>query len=157
MKPILLFALLIASASAIADSNAPDKLTQLKKELDGVQQEQVTVREKSEAIREQRLKEAREEQQQSYQNKMNMEPRQKAERDGALVFTNPATQAPYAMSPDAPIPDYEAVMQAQQEREEHILQYTNELHNLSARSLELQEQRKVLLKRIKDLEQRSNP
>jgi hypothetical protein len=156
MKPIVVFLLLIASGAALADSNAPDKLTQLKKELSGVQQEQESVRERSETIKDQRLKAAREEQQQGYQNKMNMEPRQKAEREGTLIFTNPATQAPYTMSPETPVPDYEAVIQAQHEREDHILQYTNDLRSLSARFLELEEQRKALLKKIKELEQHPN-
>jgi hypothetical protein len=157
MKQIVIVLLLAVCGAAHADSNPPDKLIQLRRDLSDVQQEQAAARERSESIKDQRLKEAREEQQQGYQNKLNMEPRPRAEREATLVFTNPATQAPYSMSPETPIPDYEAVAQAQHEREEHILQYTNELRGLSARLLELEDQRKALLRKIRELEQRPNP
>jgi len=153
MKQIILLLLLLASGAALADSNAPDKLSQLKAQLSGVQEEQKSVYQNSQMIKEMRLKEEKEEEQQNYQNEMSKEPRQKEEREGMLIFTNPVTQPPYVMSPETPLPDYEAVMQAQLEREDRILQYTSDLKRLSARFLELEEQRKALLKQIKELEQ----
>lgn len=57
------------------------------------------------------------------------------------------------MGINTPPPNHDDVVRAQMERERRIQHYTDELNGLSARYLELEDQRKVLLDQIKELKQ----
>jgi len=126
MKQIFLFLLLIASGAALA-ANTPNKLDQLKAELSRVREEQQSAY-------------------QDYQMIMELRRNEVQERSPFML------QHPYGMSMDTPPPNYDDVLRAQQEREEQILQHTSELKRLAARYLELEDQRKSLLKQILELE-----
>lgn len=127
MKHIILSLLLIASGTAFADPNTHASLDQLKAELHSVQQEQ----------------------QSAYQNyQMTKELRRNEVQEESPFMV----QHPYGMDINMPPPNYEDVLQAQQEREKLIRQYTDELNHLSASFFELEKQKKLLLKQIHELE-----
>ena len=123
MKQIIFFLLLISSGVALADSNTPASLNQLKAELRGVQQEQQSAYQNYQITRELRRIEVQE-------------------------SSPPMAQHPYGLGIDTPPPNYEDVLRAQQEREERIRQYTSELSRLSASFMELEKQKKLLLRQI---------
>lgn len=126
MKHILLFLLLIASGAALAEADAEDKLSLLEAMLEGVRQEQ----------------------QAAYQNyRMTKELRLVEVQEG----TPPRSQYPYGTDINTPPPNYDELIRTQTEREQRIQQYTDDLKNLSARYLELEEQRKELLEQIGEL------
>jgi len=128
MKQIILFLLLIASGAALADPNSSIRLNKLKAELSSVQQEQ----------------------QSAYQNyQMTQELRRIEVQEGSP----PMIQHPYGTDIYTPPPNYDDVLRAQVERENRIQQYTSELSQLFARFQELENQRKLILKNIKELEQ----
>lgn len=128
MKQIILFLLLIASGAALADPNAPASLNQLKAQLYSVQQEQ----------------------QSAYQNyQMTKELRRNEVQEGSPLMM----QHPYGTDIDTPPPNYEDVLRAQLEREKLIQQYTSDLRRLSASFMELEKQKKLILKQIHELEQ----
>lgn len=131
MKQIILFLLLIASGAALAGPDTSARLSQLKTELGNVQQEQQSV----------------------YQNyQMTKELRRIEVQEGSP----PMAQHPYGLDINTPPPNYDDVLQAQVEREEHIQQYTSDLRRLFARFLELEGQKKLLLMQIRELEQHPN-
>jgi len=128
MKQIIPFLLLLAAGASFADSNAPDKLEQLKAQLRGVREEQQSVFQNYQMVKEQRRIEVQE-------------------------GSPPMAQQPYGTSLDDPPPNYDDVLRSQLEREDRIQQYTNELGRLSARFLELENQKKALIKQIREMEQ----
>ncbi len=126
MKRILFFLLLFVPVAAFADDEAQEKLNLLEAMLDGVRQEQ----------------------QAAYQNyRMTQELRLMEVQEG----TPPRSQYPRGADLNTPPPDYDELIRAQTEREQRIQQYTDDLKNLSARYLELEEQRKELLEQIGEL------
>lgn len=126
MKSILLSLLLFGSGTAFAETDALGKLNQLEAALNGVRQEQQSVYQNYQMTKELRLMEVQE---------------------GAP----PMSQHPYGMDINTPPPNYDDVVRAQMERERRIQQYTDELKDLSARYLELEDQRKELLEQIGEL------
>jgi hypothetical protein len=128
MKQIILFLLLLVSGASLADSIAPDKLGELRAELASVRDEQQSVYQNYQMVKEQR-------------------------RIEVLEGSPPMAQHPYGMDMDTPPPNYEDVLRAQQERESRIEQYTIELGRLTARFLELEKEKKALLRQIRELEQ----
>lgn len=133
MRSFIPFLLLIASCAAFADENTQDKLKELQAELDGVRQEQQSVYQDYQMTKELRLMEVQE----------------------GLPPTSgyPYGKSIYGTDINTPPPNYDDVVREQQEREQHIQQYTDELKSLSARYLELEEQRKALLEQIRELKQ----
>ena len=131
MKQIILFLLLLASGAALADANTQGKLEKLEAVLNGVRQEQQSVYQNYQMVKELRLMEVRE-------------------------ASPPALQYPYGMRMDTPPPNYDDVVRAQMEHEQRIQQYTSDLKNMSARYLELEGQRKALLEQIRELRQHLN-
>lgn len=127
MRPILLFLLLTASSMALAGPNTPDRLSRLESALNGVRQEQQSVYQNYQMTKELRLMEV---------------------QQGSPA----ATRHLYGASIDTP-PDYDDVVRAQMEHEQHIQQYTNDLKRLSLRYLELEDQRKALAEQIRELAQ----
>ena len=128
MKQIIFSLLLIASGAALADPDTSAKMSQLKAQLRSVQQEQ----------------------QSAYQNyQMTKELRRDVVQEGSP----PMAQHPYGMKIGTPPPNYEDVLRTQQEREEHIRQYTSDLSQLSASFMELEKKKKLLLRQIQELEQ----
>lgn len=128
MKQIMLFWLVIAAGSALAESGKPEELTRLEAALNDVRQEQQSVYQNYQMTREQRLIEVEE---------------------GSPVVV----QHPYGMSVETPPPNYDDVIRAQIEREQRIQQQTDELKNLSLRYLELEKRRKALTEKIRELAQ----
>ncbi len=128
MKRILSLLLLIAAGTAVAASNTAERLGELESELDGVRQEQQSVYQSYQMTKELRRAEVKE--------------------DSPFMM-----QYPHGTGVDAQWPNYDDVIREQQEREKRIEQYTSELKGLSARYLELESQRKALLKQIMDLRQ----
>jgi hypothetical protein len=128
MKRILLSLLLLASCTALADGVTRDELSRLEAELNGVRQEQQSVFQSYQMTKELRLKEVQE---------------------GRV----PAMQQAYGNSLNTPPPNYDDVVREQMKRERRIEQFTSELQQLSSRYLMLEERRKVLLDRIRELKQ----
>ena len=128
MKQIVLFLLLLASGACLADQNAPDELGELKAQLAGVREEQQSVYQNYQMVKDLRLHEVQE---------------------GSSFMA----QHPYGMDMYTPPPNYEDVLRAQLERETRIRHYTEELGRLTARFLELERQKKMLLKQITEMEQ----
>ncbi len=133
MKPFLLFLLLIASGTAFADADTPDKLNQLEAELNGVRQEQQSVYQNYQMTKELRLMEVQE--------------------GSPPTSGYPYGKGIYGTDLNIPPPNYDDVVRAQMEREQRIQHYTDELKGLSARYLELEDQRKALLEQIRELKQ----
>ncbi|HXU93768.1 MAG TPA: hypothetical protein VFP33_08945 [Gallionella sp.] len=133
MKKIILFLMLIASSAAFAQTSTQDKLKRLETELSDVRQEQQSL----------------------YQNfQMTQELRRMAVQEGSP----PTSQYPYGKSIygtdiNTPPPNYDDVVRAQMEREQNIQRYTDELKDLSARYLELEDRRNALIESIKRLKQ----
>lgn len=126
MKRILLLLLLIASGAALAETDAQDKLNLLEAMLDGVRQEQQAVYQNYRMTKELRLMEVQE-------------------------GTPSRSQYPHGTDINTPPPNYDELIRMQTEREQRIQQYTDDLKNLSARYLELEEQRKDMLEQIEEL------
>jgi len=127
MKHIILILLLAASGAPLAE-NAPGGLGQLKVQLSVVREEQQSVYHNYQMTRELRLKEVQE-------------------------GSPPMGLYPNGTGIDTAPPNYEDVLRAQLEREGRIQQYTSDLVRLSARFLDLENQKKALLKQIKEMEQ----
>lgn len=131
MKQIMLFLLLIASGAALAGPETDARLNQLKTELGNVRQEQQSV----------------------YQNyQMTKDLRRTEVQEG----NPPMAQHPYGVDINTPPPNYDDVLQAQQEREERIRQYTSELGELSARFIRLEKQKRLLLEQIQELQRQAD-
>jgi hypothetical protein len=128
MKQIIIFLLLIVSGTALAEPNAFVRLSQLKAELGSVQQEQQSAYQNYQMTKELRLNEVQE-------------------------SSPPMGQHPYGMDIDTPPPNYEDVLRTQLERENRIQEYTLDLSRLSARFMELEKQKKLILQQIHELEQ----
>ncbi|MCK9201302.1 MAG: hypothetical protein M0P59_07795 [Gallionella sp.] len=128
MKYILLSLLLFMSAAALADDDVQDKLKQLETDLNGVRQEQQSVYQNYQMVRDMRLMEAQE-------------------------GIPPKSQYPQGMDLNTPPPNFDEVFSMQMEREQRIRQYTDDLESMSERYLELEEERKTLLEQIKALKQ----
>jgi hypothetical protein len=136
MKQILFFLLLIASGWASAETNAQDKLNQLEAELTDVRQEQQSIYQNFQLTKDLRLMEVQE----------------------GIPPTSgyPYGKDIYGTDINTPPPNYDDVVRAQMEREQRIQHYTDELKGLSARYLELEEQRKELLEQIRELKQQQD-
>ncbi|MFZ3018345.1 MAG: hypothetical protein WA056_07815 [Gallionella sp.] len=128
MKHILLSLLLFVSAAALADDDVQDKLKLLEADLNSVRQEQQSVYQNYQMVRDMRLMEAQE-------------------------GIPPKSQYPHGMDLDTPPPNFDEVFSMQMEREQRIRQYTDDLESMSERYLELEEERKTLLEQIKELKQ----
>jgi len=128
MRQIILVLLLLASGAPLADSNAPDKLGQLKAQLGAVREEQQSVYQNYQMTKELRLKEVQE-------------------------GSPPMMQSPNGTGIDTAPPNYEDILRAQLAREGRIEQYTSELRRLTARFLELEDQKNALFKQIRELQQ----
>jgi len=131
MKQIIIFLLLIVSGTALADPNAFVRLSQLKAELASVKQEQLSAYQNYQMTKELRLNEVQE-------------------------SGPPMMQHPYGMDIDTPPPNYEDVLRTQLEREKRIQEYSSDLSRLSARFMELEKQKKLILQQIQELEQHPN-
>ncbi len=131
MRQIIFILLLVACGKALAASIALGEASELKAELSSVQHEQQSVYQNYQMVKELRRNEVQE-------------------------GSPPMAQHPYGMSIDTPPPDYDDVLRAQLEREDRIRQYTSDLGPLTERSLDLEAQRKWLLKQIQELEQSSS-
>ncbi len=128
---LLIVLLVIASSAALSAPDSTDRLNDLASQLNDVRQEQQSV----------------------YQNyQMTREARRLEVQEGSP----PMAQHPYGLDIYTPPPGYDDVLREQQAREQRIQQYTDELRGLSARYLELERQRKSLLRQIEDLKQQSN-
>lgn len=125
MKAILLFLLLGATGGAFADTDPRENLKQLEAELNDVRQEQQSVYQSYQMVKELRL--------------MNVQ-------EGL----SPRPQYPHGMGINTPPPNYDDVVRAQLERERSIQQYSDDLKRLSVRYLELETQRKLLQERIRE-------
>jgi len=128
MIKIILLMFFFVTCDALADSSASDNLSQLKEKLSMVREEQQSVYQNYQMLKELRLNEVQE---------------------GSQLMI----QHPYSMGSESPIPNYNDVTQAQIEREDRIQQYTIELTNLLSHFLELENQRKSLIKLINEQEQ----
>ncbi len=128
MTRTFLFLLSLCCGTALADSNVPARLDQLKIELDGVRAEQQSVYQNYQMIKELRRSEVQEN-------------------------SPPMAQNPYGTSVNVPPPNYDDVLRLQEKREERIQQYTSDLHHLTSRFLDLDDKRKALVRQIGDLEQ----
>jgi hypothetical protein len=126
MKHILLSLLLFVSAAAFADDDAQDMLQQLEADLSSVRQEQQSVYQNYQMVRDMRLMEVQE-------------------------GIPPKSQYPQGMDLDTPPPNFDEVFRMQMEREQRIRQYTDDLKNMSERYLELEQARKALLEQIRAL------
>lgn len=128
MLRIVLFLFLLASGNALAGSDLPDQLGELKAQLDEVRQEQQSV----------------------YQDyAMTKELRRLAiEASSPFMLLHP-----YGISMEVPPSNFEDMLRKQQLREKQIQQYTSELKELSAHYLQLDGQRKSLIKQIRELKQ----
>lgn len=123
MKRIILLLFLVASATAFASTSKAENLGKLESALNGVRQEQQSVFQSYQMLRDLRLKEVEE---------------------GSPI---------YGKDINTPPPNYDDVVRGQLEREQRIQQYTDELKRLSLRYLELEEQRKALVEQIRELAQ----
>lgn len=131
MLRIVLFLLLIASGNAFAGSDVSDDLAKLQAELNEVRQEQ----------------------QSTYQSyAMTKELRRLAIEESSPFML----QHPYGISMDIPPSNFEDVLKDQLRREKQIQQFTNELKELSTHYLELDGQRKALIKQIWELKQHAD-
>ncbi len=133
MKRIAFLLLFLASATALAQQpqqNAPDELAQLKESLRDVQAEEQSVYENYQMLKELRLHVVQEN-------------------------SPPMAQHPNGMGIYTPPPNYEDVLRAQREREDAIQLYTAGLARLAARFMELERERKALLKDIEAAQQYS--
>lgn len=130
MRHILLSLLLFMSAAAFADDDGQDKLKQLEADLHGVRQEQQSVYQNYQMVRDMRLMEVQE-------------------------GIPPKSQYPQGMDLNTPPPNFDEVFSMQMEREQRIQQYTDDLKNLSERYLELEEEHKALLEQIGELKQQT--
>ncbi len=131
MKALLFSLLLLASCASFAEGDAHDRLVQIEAELKSVRQEQQSVYQSYQMVRDMRLM---------------------AVQEGLP----PTSGYPYGKETRGtdlytPPPNYNEVMRAQMEREQRIRQYTDDLKALGARYLELEEERKSLLEEIGDL------
>ncbi len=131
MKRIALLLLLLAASAAGVAADAPDRLAQLKENLDSVRAEQQSVYQNYQMLKELRLHEVQE---------------------GAP----PMQQHPYGLDLYTPPPGYEDVLHEQQAREVRIQQYTAELGRLTVRFLELENAKKALQQKISELQQQGN-
>ena len=159
MKQALLFLLLLSPSAVLADAGAPDELAQLKEKLSAVREEQQSVYQNYQMTKELRLQAVEED---STPKEGSTPPiMQELYAACCSIATigggGPPHIAyqPYGIN-TAPPPDYEEALRAQREREDRIKQYTSDLGRLSARFLELEDQKKALLKQIAELEQRAN-
>jgi len=130
MKHILPFLLLFASATAFAETDAQDELNRLEAALNGVRQEQQSVYQNYQMVRDMRLMEVQE-------------------------GIPPKPQYPYGMNLDTPPPNFDEVFRMQMEREQRIQQYTDDMKQLSVLYLDLEEERKALLEQIGELKQQT--
>ncbi len=130
MTPRMLFMLLLASGPALAQPNGPDELARLKSSLHQVQEEEQSVYQSYQMLKELRLH---------------------------LVQQNspPMVNYPQGMDIYTPPPNYEDVLRAQQAREARIRQYTADLDRLATRFFELERERKSLAEDIAKREQGS--
>lgn len=128
MKPILLSLLLLVSGAAFAQSDVQDQLRLLETELKDVRQEQQSVYQNYQMLRDMRLMEV---------------------QDGIP----PKAQQPYGTDLNTPPPNFDEVFRMQMEREQHIQQYTDDMKRLAAHYLELEQERKALLEQIRELRQ----
>lgn len=145
MKHILLFLLLFASGSALADSGTPDDLGKLEAALNEVLQEQQSVYQDYQMTKEMRLQEVQEGSQALLQQPY-----------GLIVDTYGRPLNIRGMTSDTPPPNYDDVVRTQLAREQRIQQQTDELKKLSLRYLELEQQRKALRAQIRKLKQPSD-
>ncbi len=133
MKRITFLFLFLASIPSFAQQprpNEPDELAQLKESLRDVQAEEQSVYQNYQMLKELRLQVVQE-------------------------SSPPMAQHPNGMGIYTPPPNYEDVLRAQQAREESIQQYTAGLARLAARFMELERERKSLLKDIEAVQQYS--
>lgn len=145
MKHILLFLLLFASGSALADSGTPDDLSKLEAALNEVLQEQQSVYQDYQMTKEMRLQEVQEGSQALLRQPY-----------GLIVDTYGMPLNISGMTSDTPPPNYDDVVRTQLAREQRIQQQTDELKRLSLRYLELEQQRKALRAQIRKLKQPSD-
>jgi septal ring factor EnvC (AmiA/AmiB activator) len=136
MKSIALFLLLFASCAACAEGGAHERLEQLEAELKSVRQEQQSVYQNYQMVRDMRLMAVQEGLPPTSGHPYGKETR------GTDLYTPP--------------PNYDEVMHAQMEREQRIRQYSDDLKTLGARYLELEEKRKALLEEIGELKRQQD-
>ncbi len=120
--------LLLVASGAWADQDTAAKLVQLQAELNAVRQDQQTAYQSYEMLKEQRRIEV---QQSSL-------PIQQQQPYGSNIYTPP--------------PNYYDVLRQQAARELRIQQYTGQMMELSDRYFELENQRRMIIRQIDELQ-----